>query len=342
MRYPEFLKPGGTIGFIAPSFGVATEPYITSFNKAIEIFQGMGYRTVEGPNARASVGIGKSNTPKACGAEINDFFINNRSDVIVSCGGGELMCEDLPFVDFEKISKSIPKWYMGYSDNTNLTFLLPTLTDTAAIYGICGPSFGMDPWHKAVEDAYLMLAGCKLDVNNYDGWESERAKCEEHPLAPYGINQPYKQIVAGNVSKASNFSGRLLGGCMDCLVTLCGTRFDKVKEFNARYAKDGVIWFLEACDLNVMGMRRALWQLENAGWFENVKGFLIGRPVNYNDSFDGFTPHDAVTGILEKYNVPIIMDLDIGHMAPMMPLISGANATVCAKENSIRISMKLT
>lgn len=27
MRYPEFLAEGGIIGFVAPSFGCATEPY---------------------------------------------------------------------------------------------------------------------------------------------------------------------------------------------------------------------------------------------------------------------------------------------------------------------------
>ena len=34
MRFPEFLKPDGTIGFVAPSFGCSTEPYKTSFVNA--------------------------------------------------------------------------------------------------------------------------------------------------------------------------------------------------------------------------------------------------------------------------------------------------------------------
>ena len=43
-----------------------------------------------------------------------------------------------------------------------------------------------------------------------------------------------------------SFTGRLLGGCMDCLVNLLGTRYDKVTEFTQRYRDDGIIWFLEA------------------------------------------------------------------------------------------------
>ena len=42
MRFPEFLKEHGTIGFVAPSFGCATEPYYTAFAHARERF-GISY-----------------------------------------------------------------------------------------------------------------------------------------------------------------------------------------------------------------------------------------------------------------------------------------------------------
>lgn len=56
---------------------------------------------------------------------------------------------------------------------------------------------------------------------------------------------------------------------MDCLVNLLGTRFDHVKEFQERYKEDGFLWFLEACDLHVMSIRRAIWQMKEAGWFSH-------------------------------------------------------------------------
>ena len=76
---------------------------------------------------------------------------------------------------------------------------------------------------------------------------------------------------------------------MDCLVNLTGTKFDQVKSFNERYKEDGIIWYLESCDLNVFGIRRAIWQMIHAGWFEHVKGFLIGRPLHFGEemSTDG-------------------------------------------------------
>lgn len=48
MRFPEFLKEHGTIGFVAPSFGCATEPYYTAFAHARERFGQMGYHTQMG------------------------------------------------------------------------------------------------------------------------------------------------------------------------------------------------------------------------------------------------------------------------------------------------------
>ena len=116
-----------------------------------------------------------------------------------------------------------------------------------------------------------------------------------------------------------------------------GTPYDKVKAFNETYKEDGIIWFLEACELNVMSVRRALWQMKEAGWFEHVKGFLIGRPLLYGQEMFGIDHYRAVTDVLAEYNVPIIMDLDIGHLAPMMPIICGGTAKVSIQGNDVTI-----
>ena len=343
MRYPEFLKDGGRIGFIAPSFGCATEPYKSLFAAAQERFKGMGYGIVLGPNACADAGIGKSNTPELCGAEINDFFLNDRSDAIISCGGGETMCEDLPFVDFDAISKAVPKWFIGYSDNTNLTFTLPVLADTAAIYGPCVSDFGMGELHPSLNDAFGVMCGKVSEVHNYDKWEKEQLKSEENPFATYNVTEDFKlrAFMGPNEITASvgacKVQGRLIGGCLDCLANLVGTPFDRVSDFAARYADDGILWFMEACDLNVMSIRRALWNLDQAGWFEHASGFLIGRPLQYDDAWGDFDRIAAVVGMLGKYNVPIILDLDIGHLPPMMPIVSGALGSATVEGNTFKM-----
>jgi len=388
MRYPKHLPQGGTIGFLAPSFGCNIEPYRTGFDHALEEWQKMGYHVLLGPNCYVGDGIGISSTPENCGREVMKMFLSGEADCLISCGGGELMCEILPYVDFERLAQAEPKWFMGYSDNTNLTYLLATLADTASVYGPCASSFGMEPWHEALWDAFGILAGksgvwmrgtmgktaaeahmsaagreagrkggeptaaggdCSQSEEPHDAvvwgygqWEKESLKNPENPLAPYNLTEPLEirtyvgwEPACGEVA----FQGRLLGGCLDCLVNLPGTRFDRTREFVERYREDGIIWFLEACELNVFAIRRGLWQLEESGWFEHVKGFLIGRPEN-GEPMMGLDAYSAVLEVAGRKDVPVVMDVDLGHLPPMMPIVVGSMADVAVKGNDIRIEMR--
>ncbi len=342
MRYPKFLQENGTIGFVAPSFGCNIEPYRTAFLSAQEKLSGKGHRLVLGPNCYEGKGIGISNTPALCAKELTDAYCSRESDLLLSCAGGELMCEILDDVDWEKIKNAPPKWYMGYSDNTNFTFLLATLCDVASVYGPNAPAFGMEPWHPAIADAYELLRGRKLTMEGYDCWEKESLKDEENPCMPYHATQPRELRFfpeAGNAGEI-RMEGRLLGGCMDCLVNLLGTQYDRVGDFIQRYREDGILWFLEACDLNVMAIRRAVWQMQHAGWFRQVKGFLIGRPLQYGQVLMGLDQYHAVYDLLQEYRVPVVMDVDLGHLPPMMPLICGAKAVVTGGANQLTVAMK--
>lgn len=358
MRYPAFLRENGTIGFVAPSFGCATEPYKSGFLNAQKRWREQGFDLQLGPNCYVEAGVGISNTPEKCGKELTAYYCDKNNDCLISCGGGELMCEILDYVDFEQIRQAEPKWYLGYSDNTNFTFLLTTLCDVASVYGPCASAFGMEPLHPSLNDAMLLLQGKKLTMHGYDKWERESLKDEEHPCEPYNLtetsvikyylpdgrtNVESMQRAGDNgTGEADAFSGRLLGGCMDCLVNLLGTKYDRVTEFAERYREDGIIWFLEACDLNLMGIRRAMWQMEHAGWLQYCKGFLIGRPrLGMGVEEFGIDSYQAVCEMLYSYHVPVLMDLDIGHLPPAMPLVCGSMAKVAIDGKTYRVEMEL-
>ena len=374
MKYPKFLAENGTIGFVAPSFGCNIEPYKTAFDNAQKCFRELGHGLDLGPNCYAGSGIGISNTPEACGTELTEYYCSAENDMLISCGGGELMCETMNHVDFEKIKAAEPKWYMGYSDNTNMTFLLATLCDTASIYGPCAQTFGMEPWHESLHDTYQLLRGQKNVVHGYDMWEKDSLKDAEHPLVSYHLTEKRdlriftgkesgkmaedhtqrvetaaaieKKIAENGYSGREypdleiQMQGRLIGGCMDCLINLLGTKFDKVEDFAEKYKEDGIIWFMESCELNVMSIRRAIWQMKNAGWFSHVKGFLIGRPLCFGENLMGLDQYHAIVDLLAEYHVPIIMDADIGHLAPMMPLVCGGYAKIQTKGNDITVEMQ--
>lgn len=348
MKYPADLKKGDKIGFPAPSFGCATEPYYSAFQNSVNKWRLLGYEPHPGVNAYSNCGVGISNTPQLCGKEFTDMYLNREDKILISCGGGELMCEILDFVDFQAIKEAPPKWFVGYSDNTNMTYLLATICDVAGIYGPCAGTYGMEPWHKSLEDVHKILLGKKSMVTGYDMWEKESLKDEKNPLVPYNVTEPrstkafYNGIFMDSPDKIAEeiiLSGRLLGGCMDCLINLVGTCYDKTEDFIERYKEDGILWFMEACELNVFSMRRAMWQMEHAGWFRNVKGFVFGRP-RCRESIGGLDVYEAVLAVAGRYNVPIIFDVDMGHLPPMMPLIIGSLSEVHVKGNEIKIDMK--
>ena len=54
------------------------------------------------------------------------------------------------------------------------------------------------------------------------------------------------KLLAENIKKLSeHFEGRMLGGCIDILSLICGTKYDKVKEFNEKYKEDGIVWYFD-------------------------------------------------------------------------------------------------
>ena len=55
----------------------------------------------------------------------------------------------------------------------------------------------------------------------------------------------------------------------------------------------------------------------------------------------GIDHRQALSSLLREFNVPIIMDLDIGHLAPMMTLINGSTASVRAENGKVKINMEL-
>ena len=337
MKKINYLNKGDSIYLVAPSFGCTTTPYKERLENAIKVFNSLGYKIIEGENIRKQVGHVRSNTEKKCAKEIMDAF-KSDAKVIFSVGGGETMVEILPYIDFKKISKLPPKLFIGFSDNTNLTFLLTILTDQVSVYGPCFPSFGIEPLSISCKDTLDLIENKKSILKGYSTWR----KGDDHdftllnPLKEQSYNLKSKLTFIN--CKSFNETGLLLGGCLDILILLCGTKYDKVKEYVEKHKQEGIIWYLEACDLSPLQIERALFQLKEAGWFKYSKGFIIGKPVHFDDVQFCIDRKKSVKHILKSLNLPIILDVTLGHYNPSLPILNGAVANVKSDDNVIEIS----
>lgn len=338
MKYPKSLNPGDTITLIAPSFGAASDPYLTRTNAAIRKFNKLGYKVVDGGNVFKAELPYLSNSPELIGKEFMENY--PKSNCLLSVGGGELQFETLPYIDFKKISEMEPTWFVGFSDNTNYTLPLLTISEVASIYGSSAGNFGMRNWHQSITDCYDLLTGANYTLKGYPTYQSRYTKYQAtHLLGKFHLNK--EKILHKIPNESLEFSGRLIGGCIDVIMCHVGTKYDNTLNFLEKYKEDGFIWFLEACDLSAISIRRSLFQLREAGWFKYVKGFLIGRPLRgFNDTdfeIDRFAALDPIKDL----GVPIIADFDLGHVKPSMPLILGSYATVKSEENDVEVKMEL-
>ncbi|MCR5402490.1 MAG: LD-carboxypeptidase [Butyrivibrio sp.] len=355
IRRPKAIKPGDTIGITAPSYGAYIEPYSLLYKIAVEKLKDRGYRITEGDTVHKGDGLGISTDPVITAKELMEFYSRDDIDAIISCGGGELMCETISGVDFDALKDLPPKWFIGYSDNTNFIFPLVTISNVQGIYGPCISGYAKE-WEETEKYSFDILEGKR---NSFDGLkrfvdpskedksplENEAVYTDEGMRAPYRYNADRELVIytcrdgvmKREEEKSVSMDGILLGGCLDILVNLCGTRFDRVREFKKNNGR--IIWVFEACDLSPMSIRRSLWNLREAGWLDDAKGFIIGRPfASWKQEMLGVDQYNAVTDILSPLCAPIIMDAEIGHIDPMLPLIIGAEATVTVKADDLNIT----
>ena len=328
MRYPKFLKPNGTIGLFASSFGANTDPYKTRLLSAIEKLKALGFNIViEGDVFGYYQGAGAPKEARALA--FMNLYKNPNVDLLWSVGGGEWLMDMLPYIDFESLKPFPPKYVMGYSDNTHLTMLMNTLLDTASIYGQHVTEFGMTDWDESLVQAYEIITGLRTIQSSFPLFEAKDA-VQIDPLGSYHLTEKTTWVNL-NCEPEIRLSGRLIGGCLDVFIAHLGTPYDQISSFIEHYKDEGIVWFIEACDLNLFGLKRALWQLKLAGWFKYTKGIIFGRHLNASPVID-LNQYDTTRDILNDLNIPIIMDADFGHIAPTFTLISGAFVEIESKD----------
>ena len=324
MRYPKWLKKGDTIGVTAPSGGCVTEPSVKRFHHAQEKLKNLGYQVIFTENTFTSDEYGRSSSGKTRGEQWNELVSMEQVKMISSAKGGDYLVEMLPYVDWEQFCKT-PKWFQGYSDNTGLIHTITTKYDIAAIYGAHFGEFGMEPWEPCVQRNIELLEGKRIIQQSFDMYEAGIHE-KVTGLEGFAKDEPVYWKNKNN-GQRQELQGRLLGGCLDVLLNLCGTKYDNTLEFIEKYKEDGILWYLESFDTSAENLMMGLWHLKELGWFQHASGIVFGRPLFYK-SFGGMTYEAAADMMLQELELPMIFDADIGHMGPQFTIINGAVAKV--------------
>jgi len=321
--YPTCIKKGATFGITATSDGLANEIYSNRLDNAIKNVRNLGYNVVETNNVRTRSKLVSSDA-KVRAMEFLSLWEDEQISVIGQLFGGEFLLEMLPYIDKNIIQKNNPKWVFGYSDSSLLNFFLTTNFNIATLTCDNFISYGMDVIHDSLFNILYCLENDKeLTQESFELYEKEKLPRDKRVYnGTYNLTEKvlYKNLYD---TKSEAFSGRIIGGCIDALACILGTPYDNTKAFCKQF--DGMLWYLENCELTLPSLYRALWQMKEAGWFVNAKAFIIGRTRAQVDIED-FTYLDVLHKIFDDLKVPVIYDVDTGHVSPQWTMINGSYA----------------
>jgi muramoyltetrapeptide carboxypeptidase len=322
IKYPRLIQ-GATIGVTAPSSGVNIELH-NMFKQACKRMEEKGFKIHCGETVWTQ-NKAKSAPAKKRAEEFNEMMRSKQVDLIIPPWGGELLIEMLEFVDFSNMKE---KWILGYSDISGLLLATTLITGIATAHGTNIVDLRGDFSDETTamwQSVLTTKSGGFIIQNSSERYQKKWNHSDPSPM----IFHLTEETVWRTVSNTSvKLHGRLLGGCIDIIRHLIGTPYGDVKGFRTKHLHDEpILWYLENCEMSTADLKRSLTQMKLAGWFENCSGILFGRS-SANHSVEKYTIEDVYQDLSDELQIPIVYDIDCGHLPPQITFINGALAEV--------------
>lgn len=302
-RKPRALRPGDTLGIVAPSSPVEEE----RLRRGIERIEVRGYRVVVGDHvlAKAETNSYLAGSDAQRAADINRMFERPDIDGILCARGGYGAMRLVDLLNWEIIARE-PKILAGYSDITSLHLMLSAFANTVTFHGPVVTSLpGLD--ETSAEVFWRML---------------------ENP-APYGElpadPAAFRTLVPGIAE------GELAGGCLCLLARACGSRFAPCFR--------GKIVLIEDVGESIYRADRDLIQLRNAGLLDDAAGFVVGTVTGWQklEEEGGNTPDALWQDVLAPLGKPTITGYPFGHEPNPLTFPLGVRARLDADAGSVTL-----
>ncbi|GGM93684.1 S66 family peptidase [Streptomyces fuscichromogenes] len=323
IRYPRPLRPGDRVGVTSPSSGVP-EVLRGRLDAAVRTVEERGYEVVTG---RCMDGATHLSAPAAeRAAELTAMLTDPTVRAVVPPWGGETGIDLLPLLDFEALGRAEPTWVVGYSDLSTLITPLTLRTGVATVHGNCLmetpylPPDGLLSWLDVVAapqgKPFAQTPPGRYRVAGRDDWIGEPGIRD---LTLDGEGGWTRLDGHGDV----DVEGRLIGGCTETLANLAGTPYLDTAGFAG---DEPLLVYVEACEDNAFTICRNLHGMRLAGFFDRAAAVLVGR-TRAPDS-PSLSQHEAVLDALGPLGVPVVADVECGHVPPFLPLVNGARGRV--------------
>jgi muramoyltetrapeptide carboxypeptidase len=311
---PPVLKPGDTVGMVAPASN-AYEPEEIAIAK--ETMEQYGFKVVLGQHIAAQNGY-LAGTDQQRAEDVNQMFLRPDIKGIVTFMGGYGCSRILPLLDYAQI-RAHPKVIVGHSDITSLLLAIHRQTGLITFHGSSGLT-GVGEYARSHFRRAIMSTATIGQI----------AKPPETSPGEVERNHRLITIVPGRAT------GQLVGGNLTLVTNLLGTPFEPDTR--------GKIFFLEEIGEEPYRVDRMLTQLWLAGKFQQAAGIALGHfvdcyPKEYQPSFPQTLSLEAILrDRFEPLQKPTLYNLMFGHIRENAVLPIGATATLDATAKTLTIN----
>lgn len=300
---PQHLKAGDSVAIVAPS-GILKNRE-KEINKAKELLKSWGLYVVIGDNV-----FNKANhfagTDDERAEDFQNALDNPNIKAIWCARGGYGTVRMIDKLDYTKYKEN-PKWVIGYSDIT-------------AIHNQLNNE-GSESIHA------MMCTSLKDDLSKIEN-TIETFRC-----ALFG--QPLSYTIEGSkYNKTGNASGTLVGGNLTLLHTMLGSK--------TSIDTSGKILFIEEIGEYKYHIDRMLQSLKRAGYFENLKGLIVGDMSNMrkNTTPWGTSIEQLILDVVAEYDFPVMFDFPAGHEDDNRALIFGRTIQLAVGSEQSKVTFE--
>ncbi|MEL7978087.1 S66 peptidase family protein [Isoptericola sp. F-RaC21] len=328
IRYPRPLRPGDAVGVTAPSAGVA--PRLQGrLRHAADVVRAKGFEVRVGETATTDGVVAGPAAVRA--AELTAMLTDPAVRAVVPPWGGELAIDLLARLDWDALAAD-PTWLVGFSDVSTVQLPLTLRTGVATLHGqnlmdtpYDVPDGLLGWWDVAaapVGAEVVQRSPRRYRSSGWDDYENE----PEVSTWTLDTEGSWRRLDCTHPDAPVDVTGRLFGGCVETVSFLAGTPYGDVPRFAAEHGPEGLVVSLDVCEWGATDVARALWAMRHAGWFDAANAVLVSR--THAPDVEGFTQHDAVRDALGGLGVPVLADVECGHVPPYLALVNGALARV--------------
>ncbi len=355
MKKPQSLKKGDRIAIVSLSRGLLGMPFCKhELDLGIKRLKEFGLEPVIMDNALKDMQYLEEH-PEARAEDLKQAFMDDSIKAIITAIGGDDTYKLIPYLmedqEFKNAVMKNPKIFTGFSDTTNNHLLLNKL-GLSTFYGPCllvdlaELDQEMLPYTKEYFEKFFKNEE-SFEIISSPVWYLDRKSYGEEQL---GIPRESQQETHGfeTLNGSGVITGKLYGGCIESIYdAFVGERYQDEKEIYEKYKifpteeewKEKLL-FLETSEERVSKekLEKELLELKNRRILQNVKGVIVGKPID-ETFYEEYK--EVYKKVFADLSTPILYNVNFGHSVPRCILPYDAECTVDYDNQTIKINSQI-